>query len=160
MNLSKTEINKENKINLEKLLSSLHRDHQQSLELCWVIREGIRHGVDPERIKNYADWYYINELAPHFQIEKEYIFPILGMDNVLVKKVLSQQRRIKKDFTKKMEVEKALSRIEEELEVLIRYEEKNIFQAIRKKIPSYQIVLNEEIFSKQQEHEQWNDVFW
>ena len=166
MNLNKAEINKENKRNLEKLLSSLHRDHQQSLELCWVIREGIRQNVDSERIKNYANWYYINELEPHFEVEKEYIFSILGMENEMVKKVLTQQRRLKKHFTKEIEVEKALSRIEEELEVLIRYEEKNIFQAIRKNIPSFEISLNENFFLEEQEQEQeqeqeeWNDVFW
>ncbi|MDQ6532146.1 hemerythrin domain-containing protein [Flavobacterium sp. LHD-85] len=159
MNSNKAAINKENKINLEKLLSSLHRDHQQSLELCWVIREGIRQNVDSERIKKYANWYYINELEPHFEIEKEYIFPILGMENEMVKKVLTQHRRLKKHFTKEIEVEKALSRIEEELEVLIRYEEKNIFQAIKKNISSFEISLNDSFLEKQ-DHQEWNDVFW
>lgn len=41
-----------------------------------------------------------NELAPHFEIEYEYIFPILGMENELVKKALTLNRRIKKIYQK------------------------------------------------------------
>lgn len=101
MNLEKTIINEDRVKNLEQLLTFLHKDHQQSLELCWAIREGIRQKIPYRRIKNYADWYYSNELAPHFEIEYEYIFPILGMENELVKKALTLNRRIKKILPKR-----------------------------------------------------------
>jgi hypothetical protein len=160
MNLEKTVINEENRKNLEKLLASLHKDHQRSLELCWAIREGIRQKIAHERIKNYADWYYSNELAPHFEIEYEYLFPILGMENELVKKALTLQRKIKKHFTKSMEIEKSLSRIEEDLEILIRFEEKHIFTLIRRNMPSSQIILSLKAFSSDLNNKEWNDLFW
>lgn len=160
MNLEKKLIKEENLKNLEKLLGSLHRDNQQSLELCRAIREGIRQKIAPERIKNYADWYYNNELASHFEIEKEYIFPILGMENELVKKALTLHRRLKKHFTKNIEIEKLLSRIEEDLEILIRFEEKNIFTSIRNIVPSNQITLNLKAFSRELNNNEWDDLFW
>ncbi|KRB55421.1 MULTISPECIES: hypothetical protein [Flavobacterium] len=160
MNLEKKLIKEENLKNLETLLSSLHRDNQLSLELCRAIREGIRQKIVPERIKNYADWYYSNELALHFEIEKEYIFPLLGLENQLVKKSLTLHRRLKKHFTKNIEIEKSLSRIEEDLEILIRLEEKNIFTSIRNIVPSNQIILNLKDFSRELNNEEWNDFFW
>ncbi|WP_052250095.1 hypothetical protein [Flavobacterium sp. KMS] len=160
MNSTTTIIDTENEINVEKTLSFLHRDHVQSLELCSIIRMGIRRKIDPKRIKNYADWYYINQLVPHFQIEKEHIFPNLGTENVFVHKVLIQHRRLAKHFIKKNEVEKSLSRIEDDLETLIRFEEKNIFNAIRNNFPSYQILLNEEVLSHEFNNKEWDDIFW
>jgi hypothetical protein len=160
MNLENTVIHEENTRNLEKLLTSLHRDHQQSLELCWAIREGIRQKIDPERIKNYADWYYSNELVPHFEIECNYIFPILGMENELIKKALALHRRLKKHFTKTMEIEKSLSRIEEDLEILIRLEEKHIFTSIKNKLPSNQIIVSLKVFSRELNNKEWDDLFW
>lgn len=160
MNLEKTVINEDRVKNLEQLLTFLHKDHQQSLELCWAIREGIRQKIPYQRIKNYADWYYSNELAPHFKIEYEYVFPILGMENELVKKALSLHRRIKKNFTKKMEIEKSLNRIEEDLEILIRFEEKHIFSLIKIKMPLHQIVVNLNAFSHETNNNEWDDHFW
>ncbi|MFV8269959.1 hemerythrin domain-containing protein [Flavobacterium sp. GT2N3] len=160
MNLEQTVINKDIIRNLEQLLAFLHKDHQQSLELCWAIREGIRQKIPYKRIKNYTDWYYSNELAPHFAIEYDYIFPILGMENELVKKALTLHRRIKKSFTKKMEIEKSLSRIEEDLEILIRFEEKHIFSLIRNNMPPNQIMVNLKAFSREINNKEWNDLFW
>lgn len=160
MNLEKTLIKKENLGNLEKVLNSLHSDHQHSLELCWAIRVGIKQKIAPDRIKNYADWYYSNELAAHFEMEKEHIFPILGMENELVKKALTLQRKIKKHFTKNILIEKSLSRIEEDLEILIRFEERNIFAFIRNKMPSNQIIASLKNYSPEPNSQQWNDRFW
>ena len=42
-----------------------------------------------------------NELAQHFEIEYEYISPILRMENELVKKALTLNRRIKKKSPKR-----------------------------------------------------------
>ncbi|MNQ70542.1 hypothetical protein D3C85_851860 [compost metagenome] len=160
MNLEKNIIPEVDLRDLKELLGSLHRDHQQSLELCWTIREGIRQKIAPERIKNYANWYYSNELAPYFEIEQEYIFPILGMENELIKKALTLHRRIKKHFTKNLEIEKSLSRIEEDLEILIRFEEKYIFALIRNNMVSNQITVSQKAFSRELNDKKWDDLFW
>lgn len=160
MNLENTVIHEEHTRNLEELLVSLHKDQQQSFELCWAIREGIRRKIDSKRIKNYADWYYINELLPYFEIEYDYIFPILGMEHEFVKKALTLHRRLKKYFTKNMEIEKALSCIEEDLEILIRLEKKYIFPSIINKMPSNQITISEKVFSRELNRKEWSDVFW
>ncbi len=59
-------------------LQSLSREHHYGLLLSWKIREGFKREVPPERIKKYTNWFWENHLAPHFQFEESYIFPILG----------------------------------------------------------------------------------
>lgn len=157
--MNATLINPKKTINFEELLNCLHKEHHHSLELCWKIREGIKRNIAPNRIKNYADWFYTNHLELHFQIENEQLFSILGTENELVKKVLAKQRRIKKHFAKKIQAEKSLNRIEEDLEELIRFEEKNIFTTIRNNIPKNTTPSIIE-FPFLELNKEWDDIFW
>lgn len=152
---------KENKQNLKQLLDSLHLHHVRSLELCSIIREGIRKKVDLQRIKNYTDWCYATQLSPFFEMQRIHAFPILEFEKQLIKKALAKQRRIKKHSTKNIELAKALSRIEEDLEELVRLEEKKIFIDLNENITPNQILSMLEIFSKNTDGAgQWDDIFW
>lgn len=152
---------KENRQNLKQLLAILHLHHMQSLELCGIIREGIRKKIDLHRIKNYADWRYATQLSPFFEMQKTHIFPIFGLEDGFVKKALAKQRRLKKHCVKGIELAKALSRIEEDLEELVRLEEKKIFIRLTGNIGSNQILSILEAFSINiGDHGQWNDIFW
>jgi len=53
-------------------IQPLSRDHHHGLLLSWKIRSGISKGVDINRIKKYADWFYTNHIKPHFGIEEKY----------------------------------------------------------------------------------------
>jgi len=119
-------------IKRHKALQPLSRDHHQGLLLSWKIRTGFAKGISIERIKNYIDWFYKTHLSPHFKVEEKYIFPILGNDNVLVKKAIAQHRRLHRLFNSNLEIEKSLNRIEEELEQHIRFEERVLFHEIQK----------------------------
>lgn len=115
-----------------KALQPLSREHHQGLLLSWKIRTGFAKGIPIDRIKKYIDWFYKAHLSPHFKEEEKYIFPILGNDNELVKKAISQHRRLHRLFNNNLEIKKSLSRIEEELEQHIRFEERVLFQEIQK----------------------------
>jgi len=152
---------KENKQNLKQLLSALHLHHTQSLELCAIIREGIRKKVGLQRIKEYTDWRYATQLSPFFEMQRTHVFPLLGLEDQSIKKALAKQRRIKKHSTKNIELAKALSRIEEDLEELVRLEEKKICPRLRENIAPNQILSILDIFSEETgPPEPWNDIFW
>lgn len=152
---------KENRQNLKQLLATLHLKHTQSLELCAIIREGIRKKVGLQRIKEYTDWRYATQLSPFFEMQKTHVFPILGFEDQFIKKALAKQRRIKKHCTKNIELAKALSRIEEDLEELVRLEEKKIFTGLDENITPNQILSILEIFSEKTDiSEPWDDIFW
>ncbi len=141
-------------------LKPLSRDHHHGLLLCWKIRQGIKLNVEPERVKKYLDWFWISYLKPHFEIEEEYVFPILGKDNALVKQALSEHRRLKRLFENKDDLSKTISLIEEELEKHIRFEERVLFNEIEKVASSEQLLQIEMDSSDKSFYENLSDPFW
>jgi hypothetical protein len=115
--------------------------------------------VEPLRIMRYANWYFTNYLAPHFEKEQQHIFPILGSEHVQVKKALSAHRRLTRLFTSNDQIERCLSRIEEELDFLVRFEEKNLFAEVKKEMSAEQRLRMQEI-RYDTFKEEWEDEFW
>lgn len=118
-------------IKRNKYLQSLSRDHHHGLLLCWKIRSGFSKGIEVQRIKRYTDWFFVHHLLPHFVIEEEQVFPILGHNHEFIKRGLMEHRRLKRLFCQTDELEKSLSRIEEELANHIRFEERTLFNEIQ-----------------------------
>lgn len=147
-------------IKRHKGLQPLSREHHHSLLLCWKIRTGLKKGVELKRIKRYTDWFFVNHIQPHFQAEEDFLFSILGMDHQLVKKALSQHRRLYRLFGNSEEIEKSLSLIEEELEQHIRFEERVLFNEIQKAASAEQLALFNEHHSETKFQENTEDEFW
>ncbi|WP_286744252.1 hemerythrin domain-containing protein [Roseivirga sp. UBA1976] len=143
-----------------KALQPFSREHHHGLMLCWKIRKGFLGDIDPQRIKRHTDWFYTNYLLPHFAAEEEHIFPILGKDNELIKKCLSEHRRLSRLFEDEDDIVKSLSLIEEELEKHIRFEERIVFQEIQKIASDSQLKLIDTMHSETQFEEDNSDPFW
>ena len=141
-------------------LQSLSREHHHGLLLCWKIRTGFKKAIELERIKAYTDWVFKNDLLPHFQIEEEFVFPILGNANDLVRKAMSQHRKLKRLFWDASDLNKSLNFIEEELERHIRFEERILFNEIEKVATDEQLDLLLQTHSKNIVYENWIDEFW
>ena len=141
-------------------MQPLSREHHQGLLLSWKIRTGISKGVSTERIKKYLDWYFPAHLAPHFQAEENYIFPILGNDHDLVKKAISQHRRLERLFNSTTEVKNSVSLIEEELENHIRFEERILFNEIQMIATEEQMIRVSDLHPDTEFEENNTDLFW
>lgn len=149
-----------NPIKRNEALKPLSRDHHHGLLLCWKIRQSIKRNVEPERIKKYLDWFWISYLKSHFEIEEQYVFPILGNKNELVKQAIAEHRRLKRLFETKIDLQKSISLIEEELEKHIRFEERVLFNEIQKEASSEQLLQIEMDCSDKSFYENLSDVFW
>lgn len=147
-------------IKRSKALQPLSREHHHGLLLCWKIRTGLKKSIDLSRIKAYTDWFFKNSLLTHFNIEEEFIFPLLGNEHELVKKALTDHRRLKRLFEDTTDIKKSLSRLEEELESHIRFEERILFPAIEKIVKEKELKLIMEIHSELSTYEDWGDEFW
>jgi len=147
-------------IKRHKALQPFSRDHHHGLLLCWKIRKGLLSNIEPERIKRYTTWFYTNYLLPHFAAEEEHIFTILGNEHDLIKKCLSEHRRLSRLFEDQNDIVKSLSLIEEELENHIRFEERVVFQEIQKMATSEQLHIIEEIHNGLKFEENLSDPFW
>ncbi len=141
-------------------LQPLSREHHHSLLLCWKIRAGFIKEVDVNRIKRYADWFFNTHIEPHFEAEEKFIFPILGMDDDLVKKATAQHRRLFRLFTNTDEIEKSLSLIEEELEQHIRFEERVLFNKIQQIASAGQLEVFNNHHTEHKFRENTEDEFW
>ncbi len=147
-------------IKKSKAIQPLSREHHHSLLLCWKIRKGFSKEVEVRRIKKYNDWFFENHIKPHFKIEEKYVFPVLGDEHELVKKALAEHRRLSRLFENDEEVEKSLSRIEEELEAHIRFEERVLFNEIQKVASEEQLDRIDEHHTKTKFQENIEDEFW
>lgn len=147
-------------IKRHKSLQPISREHHHSLLLSWKIRTGFKKGVDAKRMKRYTDWFFLEHIQPHFKIEEKYVFPILGNDHELVKKALTDHRRLSRLFKKPDEIEKSLGLIEEELEKHIRFEERILFNEIQKVATPEQLQLIAEVHSEELIPTNEEDEFW
>lgn len=143
------------------IFDSLDNDHREGLLLCWKIREGFRKEIELKRIKDYVSWYWLNYLKGLFDFEEKNIFILLPKDNKLRKKAASQHKKLKKYFEENMASNylKSLMLIEEELELHIRFAEKELQDEILKiHTPEELDAVNAEYSMK--EFESWKDPFW
>ncbi|WP_111624223.1 hemerythrin domain-containing protein [Arenibacter echinorum] len=147
-------------IKRHKAIQPLSREHHQGLLLSWKIRTGLSKGVSTDRIKTYADWFYKTYLIPHFEEEEKHLFPILGNDNILVKKAIAQHRRLDRLFHSTTELKKSLNHIEEELEQHIRFEERVLFNEIQKVANEQQLQFILEHHKETKFLENTTDRFW
>ncbi|HET8736521.1 MAG TPA: hemerythrin domain-containing protein [Pricia sp.] len=152
--------NPKNPIKRNKNLQPLSRDHHHSLLLSWKIRTGFSKGVSVERIKRYADWFFSHHIQPHFEMEEKYLFPILGNEHELVKKAISEHRRLGRLFNETQNPSKSLSLIEEELEQHIRFEERVLFNEIQQVATEEQLITLSEIHSDEKFKDNSEDEFW
>ena len=143
-----------------KYLVDISRDHHHGLLFCWKIREGFKNDIAVTRIKQYADWFWQVHLIDHFKIEEHYIFPILGNEHELVKRALSEHRRLTRLFDEEEDIWRSLNQIEEELDNHIRFEERTLFNEIQR------VATDDQLKTAAQHHQDtavvdtWGDKFW
>ncbi|MBX2842986.1 MAG: hemerythrin domain-containing protein [Flammeovirgaceae bacterium] len=143
-----------------KVLQPISREHHYHLLLCWKIRTGFRKKVATERIKKYADWIFGNYIRSHFEFEEKYIFPLLPKGSELLKKVLADHRRLTRLFQKKDDPIRSLSRIEEELESHIRFEERIVFADLQDRLDKEKWNSLEGEIVEKKFKENTEDEFW
>lgn len=141
-------------------LKALSREHHQGLLLCWKIKTGIAKGVSFSRIKVYLDWFFLNYLQPHFQIEEKYIFPILGNHHVLIKKAIQEHKIITGLFTDTTQIEVSIKQIQIDLEQHIRFEERVLFEEIQNIATTEDLAEIMELHVNERFTENTTDLFW
>lgn len=151
---------KKEPISRHNALKPISREHHNGLLFCWKLRTGFKNGVEIQRLKAYADWFFSTYLVPHFQIEEEQLFPILGNNHKLIKRALAEHRRLTRLFSDTENTVKSLSLIEEELDAHIRFEERVLFSEIEKEATENQLAELEKLPDTGTQESGWQDAFW
>ena len=141
-------------------LKPISREHHHGLLLCFKIRTGIKKQITAERINKYANWFYQNHLIPHFSIEEEILFPILGNENELVVKAVEEHRTIERLFKNQESTIQNLNAIANAIENHIRFEERILFTALQDIATENQLQQIELHHTESKFIENNEDVFW
>ncbi len=141
-------------------LKPISREHHHGLLLCFKIRTGIKKQITAERINKYANWFYQNHLIPHFSIEEEILFPILGNENELVVKAIEEHRTIDRLFKNQESTIQNLNAIADAIENHIRFEERILFTALQDIATENQLQQIELHHTESKFIENNEDVFW
>tara|TARA_R100000935_G_C2769258_1_gene136967 strand:- start:114 stop:590 length:477 start_codon:yes stop_codon:yes gene_type:complete len=143
-------------------LKHLSRDHHHGLLLCWKIREGLKKGIDPVRIKAYTRFFYEGQLVPHFEFEEKEVFTLLDKNHPLIKQALKDHEVLSELFLSEETLDSVLRDTEKQLEAHIRFEERVLFNEIQQNS-------TEEILAAVEKKENdlitpspddWEDKFW
>ncbi len=140
-------------------LQPFSREHHHGLVFCRNIGKGLIRQIASERIQNYADHFYLNNLVNHFDDEEKFIFPILGPDHELIKQALNEHGLIHRLF-KEPSCTASVTRIKDVLDAHIRFEERVLFPEIQKVATSEQLRTIEEHHTELLACDNWEDPFW
>lgn len=107
----------------------ISRDHHAALLFCWRIRNGVKHLVEPNRIKSYIHYFWDNHLLPHFKQEEAIIFPLVEMQ--LVERALKEHQQITEIIVSitsdNDEVEILVPILADAIDEHIRHEDRELF---------------------------------
>ena len=62
-------------------LAQFSKDHHFALLLIWKVRQGLRFGIELQRINNYIIFFFQNYLEEHFKEEEDLLFVHLDFNN-------------------------------------------------------------------------------
>ena len=153
-------------VNRNEHIKKLSREHHFSLLFCWKIRQGLKRDVAMERIRKYVQYFWQRHLQPHFQEEERILFaPIKDKE---VQRAVTEHKYIKQLIEgwggySKINEQKSLAKIADVVEEHVRYEERELFPHLERKLRREQL---ENIGKQIQKHQhstlpdQYEDPFW
>jgi iron-sulfur cluster repair protein YtfE (RIC family) len=109
----------------------LSRDHHFTLLFSWKLVQGVKNKIDSERIKNYVEYFWHNDMQAHFREEEEILFPLVKGDQV--QKAALDHGQIKEQVYKVLsqddqeKVYEYLTSLADSIITHVRYEERVLF---------------------------------
>ena len=153
-------------VNRNEHIRKLSRQHHFSLLFCWKIRQGLRTHVAMERVRKYVQYFWQQHLQPHFREEENILFaPIKDRQ---VQRAINEHKYIKSqieglaNYTENNE-RKSLARIADIVDEHVRYEERELFPHLERKLSKEQLenigkLIQKNHPSSLQDH--YEDQFW
>lgn len=142
-------------------LTQLSKEHHDALLLVWKIRQGIKRGIEPERIAKYCRWFWEVHLVGHFKREEELLPIVMPKTHPLLEKMLDDheviQRRIKGLPDHNIE---SLELLAQSINDHVRFEERQLFNEVEKMATPEQLARLAEGLNVEEPIPVWEDEFW
>lgn len=144
----------------------LSREHHFSLLFSWKIRQGLKKGVELQRIINYVNHFFEHNLQVHFHEEEETLFAV--QDDPMVQRALDEHQQVRKLVPElaeapESEITGRLSDLADLVEKHVRYEERELFPHLEGKLSPEQLaVIGHQLQEMQPEPltDNYPDEFW
>ena len=147
-------------------IKKLSREHHFSLLFCWKIRQGLKMNVAMERISKYVQYFWQQHLQPHFREEENIFFA--PIKDRLVQRAVNEHKYIKQQIEDLANYSgnngrKSLEKIADMVYEHVRYEERDLFPHLERKLSKEQLEnIGEQIDNRHssslQDH--YEDQFW
>ena len=146
-------------------IKRLSREHHFTLLFCWKIRQGLKTNVSGERIRKYVQYFWQQHLQPHFREEEKILFA--PMKDRHVQRAINEHTSIRQQIEHlstypQNKERKTLAKIADMVDEHVRYEERELFPHLERKLSEEQL---ENIGKLLQKHysslqDQYEDQFW
>lgn len=150
-------------IKRNKSLVVLSKEHHFGLLACWKIRQGIALNIEPERMRNYINYFWENHLVQHFATEENILFK--SSEGKLINTALSEHDELRSQIKLINDgvTIANLNSFANLLEHHIRFEERELFQLLQAELSEEKLnKIGEEIEELGEEPfvENYEDTFW
>lgn len=146
-------------------LVTLSREHHDGLLIVWKIRRGLNKHISLKEITAYVLYCWEQHLKKHFQQEEQYLFNPYKQE-LLCAEALKQHQQLEdliNNFKDEQNInEEEIQNFADKLEQHIRFEEREVFPELEKKVAPAELVKIGEALN--QEHskfaDEWQNAFW
>lgn len=150
-------------IKRSKELAPLSREHHDGLLFIWKINQGLANDAPVEVMRNYARWFWVNHIKPHFKDEEKVLVQFLPADNPLVMQMIKEHLEIR-DLILSLDREPdkgALKILVDFLNKHIRFEERQLFAYAEETLTKEQLALiYQQLADEPLCDTEWKDEFW
>lgn len=124
-------------------LKPLSREHHYSLLFGWKLKQGINHGVAPERMVAYIAYFWPEVLLPHFEEEERHLFYLSDTKQVL--QAIDEHRTIQSLMEEairkpKLVTYESLKTLAESVDLHVRFEERTLFPFLEESLTTEQLM--------------------
>lgn len=152
-------------IKRNKHILQLSKDHHFTLLFSWKIRQGLKYGVDTDRIKEYVQYFWQRDMQDHFREEEEILFAVVK--DAKVQKALDDHSQIKEQVEQVLktperdDASKKLSLLADTVDAHVRYEERELFPHLEKILTEAQLEnIGAQLKDEQALKDEYADEFW
>lgn len=150
-------------IKRSKELAPLSREHHEGLLFVYKIKQGIKLGIDSERMKAFCTWNWDSHFDLHFRKEETELVPVLGNTHPMIIRMLDEHEIIKKIFAdiKHGAKQAAFAELAHRINDHIRFEERQLFPLIEQVAASERMqAIEQSLAVVNPGCAAWADEFW
>ena len=143
-------------------LTPLSRQHHEGLLFAWKLRQGIKFGIEGERMAAFVEWFWPLHLVPHFKKEEELLTPVLGSTSPLIQQMFAEHDTIRGmiEAVTPATPYPQFNLLADNITDHIRFEERTLFNEVEKAATPEQLQLIDVNLQDEKVDAVWEDEFW